>query len=312
MNTTIKAIAAATVLGTALGAGAANPLTEVHHKSIELQGVSVFYREAGSPDAPKILLLHGFGASSHMFRHLMPQLAARYHVIAPDLPGFGMTTVLPGTAFKYNFDNLASVIDAFTVAKGMDRYAMYVFDYGAPVGWRLAVKNPEKISAIISQNGNAYEEGLSEGWAEARAAWANPSPANRAALRKYNSLEMTKWQYTHGVKDTSVIAPEAYQLAVAATERIGVDVQVDLLTDYGSNIKQYAQLHQFFRRYQPPTLAIWGKNDPFFLPPGAEAFKRDNPKADVRFLDTGHFALETHGADITAAILEFLAHNVKQ
>ena len=312
MNTTIKALAAATALGAAVSAGAASPLTQVHHKTIEVQGVSVFYREAGSPAAPKILLLHGFGASSHMFRHLMPQLAARYHVIAPDLPGFGMTTVLPGAAFKYSFDNLASVIDAFTVAKGMNSYAMYVFDYGAPVGWRLAVKNPAKVTAIVSQNGNAYEEGLSEGWAEARAAWADPSPANRDALRKYNSLEMTKWQYTHGVTDTSVIAPEAYQLAVAATERIGVDVQVDLLSDYGSNIKQYAQLHEFFRRKQPPTLVIWGKNDPFFLPPGAEAFKRDNPKAEVRFLDTGHFALETHGSDITAAMLEFLDRSIKR
>ena len=312
MNTTIKAIAAATALGAAISASAANPLPQVHHKSIDLQGISVFYREAGSPDAPKVLLLHGFGASSHMFRHLMPQLATRYHVIAPDLPGFGQTSALPGTSFTYNFDNLAKVIDAFTVAKGMDRFAMYVFDYGAPVGWRLAVKHPEKITAVISQNGNAYEEGLSEGWAEARAAWADPSPAKRDALRKYNSLEMTQWQYTHGVKDTSVIAPEAYQLAVAATERIGIDVQVDLLADYGSNIKQYAQLHQFFRRYQPPTLAIWGKNDPFFLPPGAEAFKRDNPRAEVRFLDTGHFALETHGAEISAAMLEFLDRNVKK
>lgn len=312
MNTTIKTIAASAMLGAAFSASAANPLTQVHHRSIELQGISVFYREAGAPDAPKILLLHGFSASSYMFRHLMPELATRYHVIAPDLPGFGMTTVLPGTPFKYNFDNLAKVIDAFTVAKGMNRYAMYVFDYGAPVGWRLAVKNPEKITAVISQNGNAYEEGLSEGWAEARVAWANPSPANRDALRKYNTLEMTKWQYTHGVTDTSVIAPEAYQLAVAATERIGVDVQVDLLADYGSNIKQYAQLHQFFRRYQPPTLVIWGKNDPFFLPPGGEAFKRDNPKAEVRFLDTGHFALETHGAEISAAMQEFLNRSIKK
>ena len=312
MTTTLKTIAAAATLGAAFGASAANPLTQVHHKSIDVHGVNVFYREAGSPASPKVLLLHGFGASSYMFRHLIPQLAARYHVIAPDLPGFGQTTVTPGTAFKYNFDNLATVIDAFTVAKGMNSYAMYVFDYGAPVGWRLAVKNPAKITAVVSQNGNAYEEGLSDGWAEAKAAWADPSPANRDALRKYNTLEMTKWQYTHGVKDTSVIEPEAYQLAVAATERIGVDVQVDLLADYGSNIKQYAQLHQFFRRYQPPTLVIWGKNDPFFLPPGGEAFKRDNPKAEVRFLDTGHFALETHGAEISAAMLEFLDRSIKK
>lgn len=315
MNTTVNAIVAATALTAALSASAAtplNPLTQVHHKSLEVAGVSVFYREAGSPDAPKVLLLHGFGASSHMFRHLMPQLAARYHVIAPDLPGFGQTSVVPGKAFTYNFDNLASVIDAFTVAKGMSSYAMYVFDYGAPVGWRLAVRHPHKITAVISQNGNAYEEGLSDAWAEPRAAWADPSPANRDALRKFNTLEMTKWQYTHGVRDASLVAPEGWQLAFAAIERIGADVQVDLMTDYGNNVKQYAQLHQFFRRYQPPTLAIWGKNDPFFLPPGAEAFKRDNPKAEVRFLDTGHFALETHGAEIGAAMLEFLDRNVQK
>ncbi|MCC6071780.1 alpha/beta fold hydrolase [Massilia sp. GCM10020059] len=285
-------------------------LSNVHHKTMEVQGVSVFYREAGSPDAPDILLLHGFGASSHMFRHLMTQLSDRYHVIAPDLPGFGQTTVLPGTAFNYNFDTLAAVIEAFTVAKGMDRYAMYVFDYGAPVGWRLAVNNPAKITAVISQNGNAYEEGLSDGWAEARTAWADASPANRDALRKYNSPEMIQWQYTHGVQDTSLLAPEGYLLAAAAVDRIGVDVQVDLLVDYRNNIKQYPQVHAFFRRYQPPTLAIWGKNDPYFLPPGAEAFKRDNPPAEVRFLDTGHFALETHGDEIAAAMLEFLDRNV--
>lgn len=309
---------AATVLAAALstqavGAQAAEAATtQVHHHSVDINGVSVFYREAGSPQAPKVLLLHGFGASSHMFRELMPQLAAKYHVIAPDLPGFGQTTVNPGVKFSYTFDNLAAVIDAFTVAKGMNNYAMYVFDYGAPVGWRLAVKNPAKITAIVSQNGNAYEEGLSPGWADMRKAWAAPTAANRESLRKFNTLDMTKWQYMEGVKDTSLIAPEGYQLAYAATQRIGVEVQMDLLLDYGQNIKQYAQLHEYFRRHQPPTLAIWGKNDPFFLPPGAEAFKRDNPKAEVRFLDTGHFAIETHGKEIAAGMLEFLNRNVKK
>jgi pimeloyl-ACP methyl ester carboxylesterase len=277
-----------------------------HHHTIDIDGVSLFYREAGPVDAPTILLLHGFGASSYMFRDLIPQLAHKYHVIAPDLPGFGQTSVLPGVAFDYTFDRLASVIDAFTVAKGIERYALYVFDYGAPVGWRLAVNNPQKITAIVSQNGNGYEEGLSAGWADMRRAWADPTPENREALRRFNTLDMTRWQYVEGVRDTTLIAPETWQLAHAAIERIGVEVQMDLLLDYGANIKQYAQLHEFFRRQQPPLLAIWGRNDPFFVPAGAEAFKRDNPNAEVRFVDSGHFAIETHGREIGAAMLEFL------
>ena len=283
------------------------PITPaVHHRAIDIDGVSLFYREAGAPDAPAILLLHGFGASSYMFRNLIPQLAATYHVIAPDLPGFGQTTVAAGVPFDYTFERLAAVIDAFTVAKELDRYALYVFDYGAPVGWRLAVANPEKITAIVSQNGNGYEEGLSAGWADMRTAWAAPTAANREALRRFNTPDMIQWQYTEGVTDTSLIAPETYQLASSAIARIGDDAQMDLLLDYGSNIAQYDQLHAFFREHQPPTLAIWGKNDPFFVPAGAEAFKRDNPHAEVRFLDTGHFAIETHGGDIAAAMLAFL------
>lgn len=302
---------AATVLGNAVSAAADRPV-QVHHRTMEVRGVSVFYREAGPPDAPTVLLLHGFGASSYMFRELIPALAPEYHVIAPDLPGFGQTTVLPGVQFRYTFDNLASVIDAFTVAKGVDRYALYVFDYGAPVGWRLAVKHPEKISAIVSQNGNAYEEGLSAGWVDMRKAWNEPTAEHREALRRFNTPEMIKWQYTEGVEDTSLIAPESYQLASAAIERIGVDAQLDLLLDYGNNIKQYSELHEFFRQYQPHTLAIWGEKDPFFLPAGAEAFKRDNPNAEVRFLNTGHFALETHGREIAAAMREFLNRSVKR
>lgn len=292
----------------AVQAQAASDTTTVRHATIELDGVNVFYREAGPRDAPAVLLLHGFGASSHMFRDLMPRLASGYRVLAPDLPGFGLTTA--DTSFRYSFDKLAEVIDAFTVAKGMDRYALYVFDYGAPVGWRLAVRHPDKITAIVSQNGNAYEEGLSPGWAPMRAAWADPTAGNREALRIFNTLEMTKWQYTEGVQDTSVLAPDGYLLAHAATERIGVEVQMDLLMDYGRNIEQYPQVHAYFRRYQPPTLAIWGKNDPFFVPAGAEAFKRDNPNADVRFLDTGHFAIETHGADIAREMRSFLDRHV--
>lgn len=280
----------------------------VHHRTMEVDGVDLFYREAGSPDAPAVLLLHGFGASSHMFRELIPRLAGRYRVIAPDLPGFGQTDVQPG--FAWTFDNLASVIDAFTRALGLERYAVYVFDYGAPVGWRLAVNNPERITAIVSQNGNGYEEGLSAGWAPMRQAWAEPTAANREALRKFNTRDMIRWQYTEGVEDPSLIAPESWQLAYAAIERIGVDAQVDLLADYGSNVAHYAQLHEYFRRHQPPMLAIWGRNDPFFVPAGAEAFRRDNANADVRFVESGHFATETHGAEIAAAILEFLGRSI--
>lgn len=304
--TTTTALPAATTTDTSAQANGCHPLAQVRYRTVEIEGVDVFYREAGSPEAPAVLLLHGFAASSYMFRDLIPKLAQNYHVIAPDLPGFGQTTVRPGTPFSYTFDNLTAVIDAFTVAKQLDRYAMYVFDYGAPVGWRLAVAHPEKITAIVSQNGNAYEEGLSEGWADMQRAWADPTDANRESLRKFNTPDVIKWQYTEGVSDPSLIAPEGYQLACAAIERIGVEHQMDLLLNYGENIKQYAHLHAYFRRYQPPVLAIWGKNDPFFTPPGAQAFKRDNPNAEVRFLDTGHLATETHGEEIATAMAQFL------
>jgi pimeloyl-ACP methyl ester carboxylesterase len=312
MKNILKPLIMAAALGSAgavpADAHATDTVPAVRYDTVRVKGVDVFYREAGPRDAPAVLLLHGFGASSHMFRDLIPQLAGGYRVIAPDLPGFGLTRA--DASFKYSFDNLADVIDAFTAAKGLQRYAIYVFDYGAPVGWRLAVRHPEKITAIVSQNGNAYEEGLSPGWAPMRAAWADPTPANREALRKFNTLDMLKWQYVEGVKDASRVAPDGYLLAHEAVERIGVDPQMDLLVDYGQNIKQYAQLHAYFRKHQPPLLAIWGKNDPFFLPPGAEAFKRDNPKAEVRFLDTGHFAIETHGAEIARAMRDFLDRNL--
>lgn len=292
-------------------APASDDATRVRYRTAHLDGVDLFYREAGSPAAPTVLLLHGFGASSFMFRELIPELARHYHVLAPDLPGFGQTAVAPDAGFDYTFDALAAVIDAFTVRQGVQRYAIYVFDYGAPVGWRLAVNNPGKITAIFTQNGNGYEEGLSAGWADMRRAWAEPTPANREALRRFNSPEMIRWQYTEGVRDTSLLAPEAWLLTSADLARIGVEPQLDLLLDYGSNIRQYGQLHEYFRRHRPPLLALWGRNDPFFTPAGAEAFKRDNPNAEVRFLDTGHFAIETHGREIAAAMLEFLARSVR-
>lgn len=310
MNTEHGVLAANTVVSSPALSAAGRPV-QIHYKTLEVQGVNVFYREAGSSDLPTVLLLHGFAASSYMFRDLIPQLAQKYHVIAPDLPGFGQTTVLPGVEFSYTFDHLTSVIDAFTAAMELERYAMYVFDFGAPVGWRLAVKYPRKVTAIVSQNGNAYEEGLSEGWADIRRAWDEPTVTNREALCRFSTLEMIQWQYTEGVSDVTLIPPESYQLAYAAIERIGVEAQMDLFLDYGQNIKQYTQLHEYFRRYQPPTLAIWGQNDPFFVPAGAEAFKRDNPRAEVRFLDTGHLALETHGQDIATDMLEFLSRSVK-
>lgn len=303
-------LAAPADLGAANSASPADLPPQTRYRTLDVQGVDVFHREAGPADAPTILLLHGFGASSYMFRDLIPVLARRYHVVAPDLPGFGQTTVKPGVAFDYTFDHLASVIDAFTVAKGIDRYALYVFDYGAPVGWRLAVAHPEKITAIVSQNGNGYEEGLSAAWADIRAAWAEPSAENRERLRPFNTPDMIRWQYTEGVKDVSLIAPETWQLTSAAIDRIGVEPQLDLLLDYGNNVAQYPALHAYFRRYQPPMLAVWGEHDPFFLPAGAEAFRRDNPRAEVHFVDSGHFAIETHGHEIADRMLAFLDRNV--
>jgi pimeloyl-ACP methyl ester carboxylesterase len=271
----------------------------------EADGVQVFYREAGPADAPVILLLHGFAASSHMFRELIPRLAGRYRVIAPDLPGFGFTAVPAG--YKYTFDALAKTISAFVEALKLEKYAIYVFDYGAPVGFRLAVAHPERITGIISQNGNAFEEGLSDGWNPIQRYWQAPTKENREALRDFLTPDSIKWQYTHGVKDPESVAPEAYTLDSALLARPGqTDIQLDLFLDYASNVKLYPTFQKFLREKKPPVLAVWGKNDPFFLPPGAEAFRRENPNATVKLLDTGHFALETHVEEIAASILEFL------
>ena len=284
---------------------------ESAYRTVQVDGLSVFYREAGDSSAPTILLLHGFPSSSHMYRNLIPLLADRYHVIAPDLPGFGFTEVPAGTKYVYNFENLANTIDQFTQTLGLDRYAIYVFDYGAPVGFRLALRHPERITAIISQNGNAYEEGLSEGWNPIQNYWQEPTAANRAALRGFLKPETTKWQYLHGVTQEARVAPESYTLDSALLTRPGNDeIQLDLFLDYASNVALYPQFQAYFRSKQPPLLAAWGRNDPFFLPAGAEAFKRDNRNAEVRFYDTGHFALETHAAQIGADIREFLARTL--
>ena len=279
-------------------------MTTITYRTADVDGSKIFYREAGARGAPKLLLLHGFPSSGHMFRDLIPLLADRFHIIAPDLPGFGNSD-LPGRGLT--FDRIAETIDRFTEVVGFDRYAVYVFDYGAPTGFRLAVKHPERITAIISQNGNAYEEGLSEGWNPIRAYWQDASPANREALRALLTHETTVWQYTHGVPETASISPDGYSLDDFYLGRPGADeVQLDLFRDYRSNVALYPAFQQYFRTHQPPLLAVWGKNDPFFLPPGAEAFKRDIPGAEVRFFDTGHFALETHATEIAAAISEFL------
>jgi len=280
-------------------------MTAIKYRFADVDGFSIFYREAGPAGAPKLLLLHGFPTASHMFRDLIPLLCDRFHVIAPDLPGFGKSDMPPRGC---TFDQIADTIDRFTEVVGFDRYAVYVFDYGAPTGFRLAVKHPNRITAIISQNGNAYEEGLSDGWTPIRAYWEEPSQANRDALRAFLKPDTTVWQYTHGVADPTRVSPDGYSLDNFYLARPGADeLQLDLFGDYKSNVALYPTFQKYFRDHKPPFLAVWGKNDPFFLPPGAEAFKRDIPNAVVRFFDTGHFALETHSAEIAAAIRDFLA-----
>jgi pimeloyl-ACP methyl ester carboxylesterase len=282
-------------------------MTSIHYRTAEVNGQKVFYREAGPAQGPKLLLLHGFPSSSHMFRDLIPLLADRFHIIAPDLPGFGQSEMPARTQFKYTFDNLAAVIDRFTEVVGFDRYALYVFDYGAPVGFRLATKHPERITAIISQNGNAYEEGLSEGWNPIRAYWLEASEKNRQELRAFLAPQTTRWQYTHGVPQESAVSPDGSALDNFYLARPGADeVQLDLFGDYRNNVALYPAFQSYFRTHAPKLLAVWGKNDPFFLPAGAQAFKRDIPGADIRFFDTGHFALETHAREIAAAIRDFL------
>jgi pimeloyl-ACP methyl ester carboxylesterase len=266
----------------------------IHYGSVAVDGVSVFYRKVGDPKAPTLLLLHGFPTSSHMFRNLLPLLADRYHLVAPDLPGFGFSDAPDRARFSYTFEHLARVVERFTEVVRLTRYGIYVFDYGAPVGFRLALARPEHVTAIVSQNGNAYVEGLSQGWNPIQKYWKEPTETNRAALRDFLTPQTTKWQYIHGVADESLVAPESYALDAALLARPGNDeIQLDLFLDYASNVALYPKFQEYFRAKQPPLLAVWGKNDPFFLPAGAEAFKRDNRNAEVRFFDTGHFALET-------------------
>lgn len=281
------------------------PVTKI--RRVKADGVSVFYREAGPKDAPVVLLLHGFPTSSFQYRELIPRLADRYRVIAPDLPGFGFTYVPPERNYKYTFDALAKTVEAFTDALELKKYALYVFDYGAPTGFRVSMARPERVTAIVSQNGNAYEEGLGDGWAPIRRYWSEPTDENRETVRKMLDAAGLRSQYTEGVPNPDSIAPEGYTLDAAMIERPGnMEIQLDLFLDYANNVKLYPAFQEYFRKSKPPLLAIWGKNDPFFLPPGAEAYKRDIPDAVVKFLDTGHFALETHVEEIAEAMREFL------
>jgi pimeloyl-ACP methyl ester carboxylesterase len=280
----------------------------IHYRAADVNGLKISYREAGRTDASTLLFLHGFPTAGHMFRDLIPLLADSFHLVAPDLPGFGQSDLPPRDKFKYSFENLADVVDRFTAVVGLKRFAVYIFDYGAPVGLRIALKHPERISAIVSQNGNAYEEGLSDGWNPIRKYWEDPSQTNRDALRAFLKPETTLWQYTHGVSDATTVSPDGYSLDNFYLARPGADeAQLDLFGDYKTNVALYPTFQKYFRDHKPPLLAVWGKNDPFFLPPGAEAFKRDIPGALVRFFDTGHFALETHAAEIAAAIRDFLS-----
>jgi pimeloyl-ACP methyl ester carboxylesterase len=289
--------------------GSGLPVTSI--LKVEADGIRVFYRAAGDPRAPVVLLLHGFPASSFMFRELIPRLANDYRVIAPDLPGFGFTEVPAEREYVYSFDRLAGTLNAFTQVLKIRRFALYVFDYGAPTGFRLAMAHPDRVTAIVSQNGNAYEEGLGDAWGPIRKYWAEPTPENREALRKnILTLEATRWQYTHGVANPESVPPESYTLDTVLLERPGnKDIQLDLFFDYASNVKLYPAFQDYFRKAKPPLLAIWGQNDPFFIPAGAEAFRKDIPSAQVQFLDTGHFALETHVVEIAAEMKEFFEAN---
>ncbi|MET3930174.1 pimeloyl-ACP methyl ester carboxylesterase [Lysobacter sp. OAE881] len=285
----------------------------VHHRTVRADGVDIFYRESGDADSPTLLLVHGFPTSSHMYRHLLAELGDRFHVVAPDLPGFGFTQVPDERRYVHTFDALGETLRAFVEALGLSRYILYVFDYGAPVGLRLALHLPERVAGLVSQNGNAYLDGLGDAFGPTRQYWENPTPEHRDALRGILTLDGTRWQYEHGVRDTTLIAPEAWQLDHMLLQRPGVDeIQLDLFYDYRNNLALYPRFQQFFRDRLVPTLVIWGEHDPFFTPAGARAFQRDNPDAHVELIDTGHFALETHAGLIIQRIRETFQSDVRR
>lgn len=286
--------------------------TTVHYEYANVDGIKIFYREAGNPSSPTVLLLHGFPTSSHMYRNLIPLLADKYHVIAPDLPGFGFSEVPDSIKYQYTFENIAKTMDRFTEVVGLNKFAIQVFDYGAPTGYRMALNHPERITAIITQNGNAYEAGLGDAWDPIKKYWKEPTLENRESLRQFLKPEGLAWQYTFGVTDVSLVAPETYTLDSAWMAKTGnEEIQLDLFLDYASNVALYPKFQAYFRQYNPPLLAVWGKNDPFFIPAGAEAHKKDLPNAEVHFYNTGHFALESHLEEIAIEIRKFLAKNLK-
>lgn len=287
-----------------------SPMT-ITYKTQKVGNVDVFYREAGRPGSPVLLLLHGYPTAGHMFRDLIPLLADDYHVIAPDLPGFGNTKAPPRGQFDYTFDHLAQVVTHFTEALNLTKYALYVFDYGAPTGFRVAAAHPERVTAIISQNGNAYEEGLSDVWGPYQAYWRSPSEQTREACRDALSPEAIRMQYLHGA-DPLKVSPDGYTLDTAYISRPGMDdIQLDLILDYRTNVALYPTWQAYFRKHQPPLLAVWGDQDPFFLPAGAKAYKRDIPDAEVHLLNTGHFALETNANEIAGLIRNFMSRKVR-
>jgi pimeloyl-ACP methyl ester carboxylesterase len=309
----IAALGAATAAaGTSPGGTAQRADDAIHYRTQSIDGVRLFYREAGQADAPAIVLLHGFPSSSHMFRNLIPALQGRYHVIAPDYPGFGHSDTPDRTRFKYSFATFADHVDELLRRLKVERYALYVMDYGAPVGYRLALKHPERVTALVVQNGNAYEDGLLDFWKPIKAYWKSGAKSDREALRAGTTLEATREQYLDGVQDPSRVDPSAWLHDQALLDRPGnVEIQLDLFYDYRTNVALYPQIQAFFRDRQPPTLIVWGSNDKIFPAAGANAYLRDLPKAELHLLDSGHFALEDQGSQIATLMLDFLSRNVR-
>jgi pimeloyl-ACP methyl ester carboxylesterase len=298
--------------GTAPAATPAANGTAVHHRRMKLNGIEVFYREAGPAGAPAVVLLHGFPTSSHMFRNLIPALKGRYRVIAPDYPGFGHSAIPDRSAFGYSFASFADIVDQLLTSLGVNRYALYVMDYGAPVGYRLALKHPERVTALVVQNGNAYEEGLKDFWKPIKAYWATGGQAEREALRRATQLEAVRWQYLHGVRDSSRVDPSAWLHDVALLARPGnAEIQLDLFYDYRTNVQLYPEIQNFLRTRRPPTLIVWGRNDVIFPQDGARAYLRDLPDAELHLLDAGHFALEDQGEEIARLMLDFLGRKLR-
>ncbi|MEZ5945175.1 MAG: alpha/beta hydrolase [Planctomycetaceae bacterium] len=311
-NTIIALALTAVTLSGSFAAAAEPPTTQVLHRTVKIDGLDIFYREAGPKDAPAVLLLHGFPTSSHMFRNLIPALSDKYHVVAPDSPGFGFSSAPAVDEFEYTFDNLANVIEKLTEKLGLKTYSIYLMDYGAPVGFRLAVKHPERVQSLIVQNGNAYEEGIdNDFWKPVKAYWKNRSKENGDVLRDFLNLEATKWQFTHGVRNTETISPDNWGLVQPLLDRPGnQEIQLALFYSYGSNPPSYPQWQEYLRKYQPPTLIVWGKNDSIFPAAGAHPYKRDLKNLEFHLLDTGHFALEEDGAKIADLIRGFLGKQV--